>query len=69
MLFRSKPGTGLGGLGFGLAMLGLIPILGITAGRFWPWLVVTVITLIPISVVFAFLQKYITTGIASAGVK
>jgi alpha-1,4-digalacturonate transport system permease protein len=29
----------------------------------------TVITLIPITLVFDFLQKYITTGIASAGVK
>ena len=36
----------------------------------WHYLLaMTVITLIPISVVFAFLQKYITTGIASAGVK
>jgi len=36
----------------------------------WNYLLaMTVITLIPISVVFAFLQKYITTGIASAGVK
>ena len=33
---------------FGL-MLGFIPILGTTAGRFWPWLIVTVITLIPIA--------------------
>ena len=29
----------------------------------------TVITLIPVTLVFAFLQRYITTGIASAGVK
>jgi alpha-1,4-digalacturonate transport system permease protein len=36
----------------------------------WNYLLaMTVITLIPITVVFAFLQKYITTGIASAGVK
>jgi alpha-1,4-digalacturonate transport system permease protein len=36
----------------------------------WHYLLaMTVITLIPISLVFAFLQKYITTGIASAGVK
>jgi alpha-1,4-digalacturonate transport system permease protein len=28
-----------------------------------------VITLLPITFVFAFLQKYITQGIASAGVK
>ncbi len=36
----------------------------------WHYLLaMTVITLIPITVVFAFLQKYITTGIASAGVK
>jgi len=32
-------------------------------------LAMTVITLVPITLVFAFLQKYITTGIASAGVK
>ena len=36
----------------------------------WHYLLaMTVITLIPITLVFAFLQKYITTGIASAGVK
>jgi alpha-1,4-digalacturonate transport system permease protein len=36
----------------------------------WHYLLaMTVITLIPITIVFAFLQKYITTGIASAGVK
>lgn len=36
----------------------------------WHYLLaMTVITLIPISLVFAFLQKYIATGIASAGVK
>jgi alpha-1,4-digalacturonate transport system permease protein len=29
----------------------------------------TVLTLLPISVVFAFLQKYITTGIATTGMK
>jgi alpha-1,4-digalacturonate transport system permease protein len=29
----------------------------------------TVITLLPVTLVFAFLQRYITTGIASAGVK
>ncbi len=33
---------------FGL-MLGFLPILGITAGRFWPWLTITVITLVPIA--------------------
>lgn len=33
---------------FGL-MLGLIPIVGITAGRFWPWLTITLITAIPIA--------------------
>ena len=32
-------------------------------------LAMTVITLLPVTIVFAFLQKYITTGIASAGVK
>ena len=32
-------------------------------------LAMTVLTLLPITVVFAFLQKYITTGIAQAGVK
>ncbi len=36
----------------------------------WHYLLaMTVITLIPITLVFAFLQKYITTGIANAGVK
>jgi len=36
----------------------------------WNYLLaMTVITLVPITVVFAFLQKYITTGIAGAGVK
>jgi alpha-1,4-digalacturonate transport system permease protein len=36
----------------------------------WNYLLaMTVITLIPITLVFAFLQKYITTGIAGAGVK
>ena len=32
-------------------------------------LAMTILTLLPITVVFAFLQKYITTGIAQAGVK
>ena len=32
-------------------------------------LAMTVITLLPVTVVFAFLQRYITTGIASSGVK
>lgn len=36
----------------------------------WHYLLaMTVITLVPITLVFAFLQKYITTGIAGAGVK
>ena len=36
----------------------------------WNYLLaMTVITLLPITIVFAFLQKYITQGIASAGVK
>lgn len=36
----------------------------------WNYLLaMTVITLLPVTLVFAFLQKYITTGIASAGVK
>jgi alpha-1,4-digalacturonate transport system permease protein len=36
----------------------------------WHYLLaMTVITLLPITLVFAFLQRYITTGIASAGVK
>ena len=36
----------------------------------WHYLLaMTVITLIPITLVFAFLQRYITTGIAGAGVK
>ena len=32
-------------------------------------LAMTILTLLPITIVFAFLQKYITTGIAQAGVK
>jgi len=28
-----------------------------------------VLTLLPVTLVFAFLQRYITTGIASAGIK
>jgi alpha-1,4-digalacturonate transport system permease protein len=36
----------------------------------WHYLLaMTVVTLVPVTLVFAFLQKYITTGIASAGVK
>jgi alpha-1,4-digalacturonate transport system permease protein len=29
----------------------------------------TMVTLLPVTIIFAFLQKYITQGIASAGVK
>jgi alpha-1,4-digalacturonate transport system permease protein len=32
-------------------------------------LAMTVVTLIPVVVVFTFLQKFITTGIASSGMK
>ncbi len=32
-------------------------------------LAMTVVTLIPVTLVFAFLQKFITTGIASSGMK
>ena len=32
-------------------------------------LAMTILTLLPITIVFAFLQKYITTGIAQTGVK
>jgi alpha-1,4-digalacturonate transport system permease protein len=32
-------------------------------------LAMTVLTLLPISIVFAFLQKYVTTGIATTGMK
>ena len=36
----------------------------------WHYLLaMTVITLLPVTLVFAFLQRYITTGIAGAGVK
>ena len=36
----------------------------------WNYLLaMTVITLLPVTAVFAFLQKHITTGIAAAGVK
>jgi alpha-1,4-digalacturonate transport system permease protein len=32
-------------------------------------LAMTVLTVLPITVVFAFLQRYITTGIATTGMK
>jgi len=32
-------------------------------------LAMTVLTLLPITLVFAFLQRYITTGIATTGIK
>ncbi|MEO8609457.1 MAG: carbohydrate ABC transporter permease, partial [Chloroflexota bacterium] len=32
-------------------------------------LAMTVLTLLPITIVFAFLQRYITTGIATTGMK
>ncbi len=36
----------------------------------WPALLaMTVLTLLPITAVFAFLQRYITTGIATTGIK
>jgi len=36
----------------------------------WNYLLaMTVLTLVPVTLVFAFLQRYITTGIASAGIK
>jgi alpha-1,4-digalacturonate transport system permease protein len=36
----------------------------------WNYLLaMTVLTLVPVTLVFAFLQKYITAGIASAGIK
>jgi len=36
----------------------------------WNYLLaMTVVTMIPVTIVFAFLQKHITTGVASAGVK
>ena len=36
----------------------------------WNYLLaMTVLTLLPVTIVFAFLQRYITTGIAATGVK
>jgi alpha-1,4-digalacturonate transport system permease protein len=36
----------------------------------WNYLLaMTMVTLLPVTIIFAFLQKYITQGIASAGVK
>jgi alpha-1,4-digalacturonate transport system permease protein len=36
----------------------------------WPSLLaMTVLTLLPITLVFAFLQRYITSGIAGTGIK
>ena len=49
--------------------LGLASFQGELQTQWHYLLAMTVVTLIPVSVVFAFLQKYITTGIASAGMK
>lgn len=49
--------------------LGLASFQGELKTQWHYLLAMTVVTLVPVSVVFAFLQKYITTGIASAGMK
>ena len=49
--------------------LGLASFQGELQTQWHYLLAMTVVTLVPVSVVFAFLQKYITTGIASAGMK
>jgi len=49
--------------------LGLAAFQGELQTQWHYLLAMTVVTLVPVTVVFAFLQKYITTGIASAGMK
>ena len=49
--------------------LGLASFQGELQTQWHYLLAMTVVTLVPVSVVFAFLQKYITTGIASSGMK
>ena len=49
--------------------LGLASFQGELQTQWHYLLAMTVLTLLPVTLVFAFLQKYITTGIASAGMK
>jgi alpha-1,4-digalacturonate transport system permease protein len=49
--------------------LGLAAFQGELQTQWHYLLAMTVVTLVPVTCVFAFLQKYITTGIASAGMK
>ena len=49
--------------------LGLASFQGELQTQWHYLLAMTVVTLLPVTIVFAFLQKYITTGIASAGMK
>lgn len=49
--------------------LGLAAFQGELQTQWHYLLAMTVVTLLPVTIVFAFLQKYITTGIASAGMK
>ena len=49
--------------------LGLASFQGELQTQWHYLLAMTVVTLLPVTLVFAFLQKYITTGIASAGMK
>ena len=49
--------------------LGLAAFQGELQTQWHYLLAMTVVTLLPVTVVFAFLQKYITTGVASAGMK
>ena len=49
--------------------LGLASFQGELQTQWHYLLAMTVVTLLPVTLVFAFLQRYITTGIASAGMK
>ena len=49
--------------------LGLAAFQGELQTQWHYLLAMTVVTLLPVTLVFAFLQKYITTGIAQSGVK
>ena len=49
--------------------LGLAAFQGELQTQWHYLLAMTVVTLLPVTLVFAFLQKYITTGIASSGMK
>jgi len=49
--------------------LGLASFQGELQTQWHYLLAMTVLTLLPVTLVFALLQKYITTGVASAGMK